>query len=65
MLLASRDPLPVAPYNRGFTLPLALLEQYPALQRLQWDDVPHDELGGDEAASGRIGGALSDAKLLR
>jgi hypothetical protein len=34
----------------GFTLPAALLAQYPALQGLQWDNMPGDDL---EEVSGR------------
>lgn len=34
----------------GFTLPAALLAQYPALQGLQWDNMPGEDL---EEISGR------------
>ena len=39
--------------NGGFTLPAALLAQYPALQGLQWDQLGAGGPGDDGEISGR------------
>ncbi|KAL8798712.1 MAG: hypothetical protein Q9182_006445 [Xanthomendoza sp. 2 TL-2023] len=45
-------PMPQPMMNGGFTLPAALLAQYPALQGLQWDQLAASG-AGDEEVSGR------------
>lgn len=37
----------------GFTLPAALLAQYPALAGLSWNDLPQEDVGMEEDLSGR------------
>ncbi|KAL8731312.1 MAG: hypothetical protein Q9166_003536 [cf. Caloplaca sp. 2 TL-2023] len=46
-------PLPQPMVNGGFTLPAALLAQYPALQGLQWDQLPGPGPGDEGDMSGR------------
>lgn len=61
--------MPQPMMNGGFTLPAALLAQYPALQGLQWDQLagpgPGDEgdvsgQGGYDASNGQQSGFYDD-----
>ncbi|KAL8914457.1 MAG: hypothetical protein Q9171_000962 [Xanthocarpia ochracea] len=46
-------PMPQPMMNGGFTLPAALLAQYPALQGLQWDQLAGPGPGDEGEVSGR------------
>ncbi|KAL8779524.1 MAG: hypothetical protein Q9213_006893 [Squamulea squamosa] len=47
------QPMPQPMMNGGFILPAALLEQYPALQGLQWDQLAGPGPGDDGDVTGR------------
>ncbi|KAL8827920.1 MAG: hypothetical protein Q9170_006819 [Blastenia crenularia] len=47
------QPIPQPMMNGGFTLPAALLAQYPALQGLQWDQLAGPGPGDEGEISGR------------
>jgi transcription factor CRZ1 len=47
----------------GFTLPAALLAQYPALQNIDWSQVPSTQDDGDLSDVGIGGGSMGRASF--